>query len=61
MYEDILGKKKEKPEPVSQEEVMEAMSYNIKKKQKIIDDLVKRITELERQLENTNQHTHAGI
>ena len=55
MFDDIIKKKKKGPILPSHEEVIKAMEYNIKKKQEIIDDLIKRITDLERKLENKNQ------
>jgi len=54
MFNDILGNKKDKsiPCPETNEEIIKAMEYNIKEKQKIIEDLVKKITELENTIEN---------
>lgn len=61
MFNDILGNKKNKPEGPTTEELIKAMEYNIKTKEKLIKDLVKKVTDLERQLEAKNQETHAGI
>jgi len=57
MFNDILGEKKKESRPTT-EEIMDAMEYNINKKQEIIDDLLKRITELERQLEEEKTTIH---
>jgi hypothetical protein len=61
-YDDILGEKdKNKKIEQSTESLIRSLKYNVKKKQKMIDNLLNRVTELERQLEAQNQHTHAGI
>jgi len=51
MYNDILGDKGKK---VIQDKdaIIEALKYNLSKKEKLIKDLIKQITELERELEN---------
>lgn len=52
MFEDLLGKKKPKQREVDKDAVIRAMADNIKRKQDIINDLVRQITELERQIES---------
>ena len=61
MFNDILGE--EEGEEVIEEDrdsLIEALRYNVEKKEKIIQDLIRQVTELERQLENQNQ-TCVGI
>lgn len=60
MFDDILGEK-EKVEEETKESLIKAMKYNIKEKDKLIKTLTKRITELERQVEDISSATHAGI
>lgn len=61
-YDDILGEKEKKEESKQTKDgLIRALKYNVKKKQNIIEDLFRKITELERQIENQNQGTHPGI
>jgi len=50
-WSDILGNEKE-IEDIPTESILESMKYNIKEKEKMIEDLVKKITILERKLEH---------
>ena len=53
MYNDILGEKKKDDEhPVTKDSIISAQKANIEAKEKYIKDLVKKITELERQIES---------
>jgi len=52
MFDDLLGKKKQKQREIDKDSVIRAMADNIRQKQEMIDDLVKQITELERQIES---------
>lgn len=54
MFDDLLGKDKENSIQPTQEELIEAMEYNIKKKRELIDNLLKKITELEKEVERLN-------
>ena len=49
-WSDILGIEKETEETT--ESILESMKYNIKEKEKMIENLVKQITILERKLEH---------
>lgn len=60
MYDDILGNKK-KIQRVSKDSIIEAQRVNIEAKQQMIDELLDRITELERQLEDEQKDTCSGI
>jgi prefoldin subunit 5 len=60
MFEDILGNKgKNEKVKETKDSIIRSLKYNVKKKQAMIDHLLKRITELERQLET--YQTHTGI
>jgi hypothetical protein len=61
-YNDILGEKDKNAKPKeTKDSLIRSLKYNVRKKQKMIDNLLQRVTELERQLEAQNQNTHAGI
>lgn len=60
MFNDILGKEPEKLEE-DKDSLIESLRYNVKEKQRIIEQLVEEITELERQLEDQQNETCAGI
>lgn len=51
MFNDILGKEAETIEE-DDKSIIESLRYNVEEKQKMIDDLIRQVTELERQLEN---------
>lgn len=53
MYNDILGNEDEIKKP-TKENILKAMKDNIKEKDKFIEQLVDKITELERQVEDLN-------
>ena len=60
MFDDILGTG---PETVEEDKdsIIESLRYNVEEKQKMIEDLVRQVTELERLLEVQQGDTHAGI
>ena len=60
MFDDILGKGKEVIEE-DKDSLIESLRYNVKEKQRIIEQLVEEITELERQLEDQQNNTSMGI
>lgn len=51
MFDDILGEKKKQIERDT-ESLIRALEDNVAEKQNIIEDLIRQITELERQVEN---------
>lgn len=55
MFDDILGKRKDNEIDVDKDSLIEALEDNVEEKQKMIEDLVAQITELERQLESKEQ------
>lgn len=62
MYDDILGKRNEGIPEVDKDSIIKAQADNIKQKQELIEDLLRKITDLERQLENENNvNACAGI
>jgi hypothetical protein len=60
MFNDILGNEPEKIEE-DKDSIIEALKYNLKKKEKLIEDLVKQVTQLERILEDQQTDTHVVI
>ena len=52
MFDDILGKKETKDYEATKDEIIKALEYNIGKKEKMIQDLLKQLVEVERQLED---------
>lgn len=60
MFDDILGEGKEIIEE-DKDSLIEALRYNVEEKQKMIEDLIRQVTELERLLEVEQTETHAGI
>ena len=61
-YDDILGSKKDNDiTEASTEEIIEAMEYNIKKKQELINDLLKKITDLEIEIERYQNNETVSI
>lgn len=55
MFDDLLGKTKKDPMEVDRESLIKALEDNVAEKQKMIEDLVSQITELERRLEQKEQ------
>ena len=53
-FDDILGDEKESDDQTI-ESIMEAMKENINAKDKLITDLVSKVTELEKELEDLKQ------
>jgi hypothetical protein len=51
MYNDILGDEEKIKEP-TEETILESMKANIEGKEQMINDLVDKITELERKVED---------
>lgn len=60
MFNDILGKEPERIEE-DKDELIKSLRYNVREKQKIIEQLIDEVTELERQLEDQNNDTCVGI
>jgi hypothetical protein len=52
MFDDLLGEKEPEITEVDKDALIRAMADNIKQKQDMINDLVRQITELERQIES---------
>jgi hypothetical protein len=50
MYDDILGEE-ETPEEVTKDSIISALKANIEAKEEMINDLINRVTELERKIE----------
>jgi uncharacterized coiled-coil protein SlyX len=50
MYEDLLGKKKEKVK-ITDEQIIKALKFNVKQKEKIIEKLVGQVRALEEEVE----------
>jgi cell division protein FtsB len=62
VYNDILGKEENKKVEVSKDSIIHAQKVNIEAKQEMIDELLDRITELEREVEELRQSdTCTGI
>lgn len=62
MYDDILGSNKKQKVEVDKDSIIQAQKVNIEAKQEMIDDLLDRITELEREVEALRQaDTCTGI
>ena len=55
MFDDLLGKRKENKIEVDKDSLIRALEDNVAEKQKMIEDLVAQVTELERQLEDREQ------
>ena len=55
MFDDILGKKKNNIIEVDKDSLIKALEDNVAEKQKIIEDLIKQVTDLERRMENKEQ------
>jgi len=55
MFDDILGNGKEEIIKEDKDSLIESLKYNLEKKEEIIKNLIKEITDLEQQLENINQ------
>lgn len=55
MFDDLLGKTKKDPIDVDRESLIKALEDNVAEKQKMIEDLVSQVVELERRLEDREQ------
>ena len=60
MFNDILGTEPEKVEE-DKDSIIEALKDNVEQKEKLIKDLVKQVTQLERVLEEQQNDACAGI
>lgn len=58
MFNDILGSDGDDEIKIDKDDLIESLKYNLKEKEKLINDLINEITKLERQLEDSN---HSGI
>ena len=54
-FDDILGERKNNKIEVDKDSLIKALEDNVKAKQKMIEDLIRQVTELERQIENKEQ------
>lgn len=50
MYEDLLGKKKEKFK-ITDQQIIKALKFNVKQKERIIEKLVEQVKALEEEVE----------
>ena len=50
MYNDILGEKEDVPE-LTKDSIISAQKANIEAKEELINDLIRKVTELEQQVE----------
>lgn len=50
MYNDILGNEKEEKNPVTKDGIIDALKYNLKEKDHLIEKLVDEILRLEKKI-----------
>ena len=60
MFNDILGDKSEKVEE-DKDSIIDSLRYNVEEKQKMIEDLIQQVTDLERLVEEQQNDTSMGI
>jgi hypothetical protein len=61
MFNDILGNDKKLEMEEDKDSIIDALRYNVEEKQKMIEDLVRQVTDLERLLEEQHNDVSAGI
>jgi hypothetical protein len=60
MFNDILGDGPERVEE-DKDSIIDSLRYNVEEKQKMIEDLIRQVTDLERLLEHNSDDMSKGI